>query len=410
MNICILTKSTLYHQIGGMEVHAQTLAEAAASLGHRITVITTSHPKGLEHKEQKDINYYFLKDTRSSRYTRSWWVASVNKLLQLHQEEKIDVIWAESFSGCYYARRFKAKIGIPIISVMQGTGIIGVIKTGWNAITSFQDLINFLTKYLPEAIFATSGLFFQTLRYSDAIIAISDKTKEEITREFFVPDGKTFVVYNGIDTEIFKPDRQKRELIRKRYALSSEERLLLMSGVTHKQKGMQVGIRALLTIKSDFPLCKMMVVGSGPHLEYLKNLTRELNLGDSVLFTGAVSNNDIAAYYNAADLFLNPTLRAEGLPLVILEAMACGLPVITSKIGGTRSTIEEGLSGFFIKAGDIKNLIERALLILNDSALAARMSVYARQKAISKFNIKKMAEQYLNLSVRIIIKKGSAYA
>ncbi len=405
MNICILTKSTLSHLVGGMEVHAQTLAETAVGLGHQVSVITTSHPQGIEHEAKNGVDYFFLVNTKVSRYSRAWWKASVDKLFQLNEEEKIDVIWAESFSGWCYAIKFKHKMCIPIISIMHGKGIIGVIQSGWNALVSLQDFIYFFIKYLPEAIFSTAVLFWQTLHYSDAIIAVSDETLSSIRKEFFVSTDKIFVVYNAIDTEIFKPDSNKRDFIRKRYSLSSCDKILLMSGVVHKQKGMQIGIQAFIDIKKKFPTSKMIIVGDGLHLEYLKSLVKKLNLEREVFFAGFVPNQETSLYYNAADIFLNPTLRVEGFPLVIAEAMACGLPVITSKIGGIQSAIEEGISGFFIKPKDINYLIEKALFILNNSELAKSMGESARQRALKKFNKRLMAEQYLNISKELITKK-----
>ncbi len=402
MNICILTKSTLSHQMGGMEVHAQTLSELAIELGHSVTVITTRHPEGIEFEENNGISFHYLIDTRTSRYSKYWWKESAKKILQLHNKNRFDVIWAESFSGYYYACKVKPLINIPIISIMQGGGIIGVIKSGWSSISSFKEFFNFMGKYLPESIFLSLPLFWKTLKYSDVIVAVSNETAKSIQREFFIDPKKISVIYNGVDTDVFKPDENKRMTIRNKYSLSDETKVIIMAGIVHRQKGMHIGLKAFTQIKKEVPNCKMIIVGNGPQLDSLKNLANNLNIEDDVIFCGFVSNKDTSFYYNAADLFLNPTVRVEGLPIVIVEALACGLPSVVTCIGGVKSTINDGVSGFFVEPGNVNMLVEKSIEILNNPDLMVKFSRNARQKAVNEFNRDIMINNYLKVSKGLV--------
>ena len=189
----------------------------------------------------------------------------------------------------------------------------------------------------------------KTLRNSVIEVVNDKEVTNELKKEFGIDEKKLFVVYNGIDTVVFKPDERKREFVWKKFSLDEKDKVLLMAGVIHKQKGMHIGLRAFVQIKKKISEAKMMIVGNGPQLESLKIFAKKLNIEDDVIFCGFIPNEEVSSYCNAADLFLNPTVRVEGHPIVVIEAMACSKPVVISRIGGTQSTIDDGVSGFFVK-------------------------------------------------------------
>lgn len=359
MNICILTRATLAHQMGGTQVHCQTLGKMAVQTGHSVKIITTRHPRGLEYEKKNGFSIYYLPDTKFAQLSKSWWKESAKKIVQLHKKDPFDIIWAENLSGYYYAGKVKPLLKIPIVSIIQGLGILGHIRSEWNRVSSFKEFSSFTGKYLPEALLFYIPWFWRTLKYSDAIIGISDQTVEALKKEFRVDEKKMFVVYDGIDTAIFKPDGRKREFIRKKFSLDEKDKVLLMAGVVHKQKGMHIGLLAFAQIKKEVKNTKLMIVGSGPQLDALKKLAKQLHIDKDVIFCGLIPNEQTPLYYNGCDIFVNPTLRVEGLSIVTIEAMSCGKPVVTSRIGGTQSTIDDGVSGFFVKPKDVKSLAKK---------------------------------------------------
>ncbi|MHA1664365.1 MAG: glycosyltransferase family 4 protein [Candidatus Njordarchaeales archaeon] len=402
MNICILTRATLTHQMGGTQVHCQVLSESAIERGHSVTVITTRHPYGLEYEERQGCRIYYLTNTKFAHLNKLWWRESANKLTQLHKKNQFDIIWAENLAGYYYAWKVRPILKIPIVSIIQGLGIMGIIRSEWDHISSFKELFIFLGKRLPEVFFFYIPWFWRILRYSDVIVGVSDQTVEALRREFSVDKRKIFVVYNGIDTTRFRPDKHRREYIRKKFSLTEGDKVLLMAGVVHKQKGMHIGLKGFAQMRREFSGIKMIVVGDGPHLAFLKELARKLNIENDVIFCGAVSNEEMCFYYNAADLFLNPTIRGEGFGIVTAEAMASGLPSVVSCIGGTQSTIDDGISGFFVEPKDINSLVKKSTEILSNSTLSKKMGEKAREKAIRNFSKERMIVDYLNISERLI--------
>ena len=384
--------------MGGTQVHCHTLAETAVKKGHSVIVLTTRHPKGVEVEQRQGYSIYYLPDTTPGRLNSAWWRQSLSKIIEINKKDKIDIIWAENLSGYYYALKAGLKINIPLISIIQGSGLSGHIKSEWNRVSTFKEFCIFMLKRLPEAFLCYLPWFKSVARNSNAIAAVSDQAKQGLEREFGIENKRLFVVYNGIDTEIFKPDKQKRERIRKKFSLKDNDKVILMLGIAHKQKGMHIGLRAFVKVAKEVPGAKIMVVGDGIELRSLKILARRLNIDKEVIFAGLIPNEETSFYYNAADVFLNPTLRDEGHPIVMVEAMASGLACVASAIGGTQATIDEGVSGFFVRPKDEETLAKRTIEILSDPELKARLSKNAREKAISKFSKDNMIESYLRIS------------
>ena len=260
----------------------------------------------------------------------------------------------------------------------------------------------FITKTLPEALLFYTLWFYRTLRNSEMVIGVSAKTVEDMKREFFGTYKRAMVVLNGIDTSVFKPDMESRTTIRQKYSIGENDKVIGMVGVIHRQKGMHYGLMALQKIKKKVPGAKVMVVGGGPDLNWLKGLAVELNIEDSVIFCGSIPNTELSGYYNACDVFISPTVRIEGLPIVILEAMSCGKPQVVSDVGGIGSAVEDGINGFLVQPKNKEALTNAIITVLSDDTLAAEMSRNARHKVEREFSREKMAGDYLDLSLKVI--------
>jgi glycosyltransferase involved in cell wall biosynthesis len=175
-----------------------------------------------------------------------------------------------------------------------------------------------------------------------------------------------------------------------------------MAGVFSKQKGMDIGLRVFAAAAGDFPDARMLIVGDGEEAGTLRALAGALGVAERVVFTGAVSNEEMALQLKAGDLFLNTTVRAEGLSIVTVEAMACGLPVIVSRGGGTESTAEDGVSGVFVTPGDAGEAAEALRELFGDPERARAMGEAARARACARFGMQTMLEGYFSLTERVV--------
>jgi len=240
---------------------------------------------------------------------------------------------------------------------------------------------------IPKILFHMFNHHFRTkelVSESAAVIAISKELTETIPDEFGISPDKVKAIYNGIDTGRFRP---KESPLKGRFG---GKRVILSVCVLHKQKGVQHLIEAMNDIIAKVPSVHLLVVGDGPYRRDLEAQVARFGLKDRVTFEGKVDNGRIDEYYNAADAFAIPTICVEGLPLIELEAMACGKPVVASNIGGIPTVIVDGENGLLAKPGDVRELAEKIISVLSDAALASRLGSAARKTIESGFSRQKM--------------------
>lgn len=206
-----------------------------------------------------------------------------------------------------------------------------------------------------------------------AVICNSRMVKDEIRRNFGVPDGKLHVIYSGVDTSVYHPDLKKhRAEIRARHGIPESATLFLFVGSGFERKGVPALLQAMARLPENACL---LVVGRDKHAQRFQRDARALGLSRRVIFAGA--REDVRPYYGAADALALPTLY-DPFPNVALEAMASGLPVVTSLRCGAAELIENGSNGFAGDALDIEGQagFMRALL---DPETRQRLGLAARR-------------------------------
>ena len=164
-------------------------------------------------------------------------------------------------------------------------------------------------------------------------------------------------------------------------------------GRLHEQKGHCYLIQAVSKVRKEFPKVKLLVTGEGEEENNLKKLVKSLDLTNEVIFAGLSS--DIEKILPMAELFILPSLW-EGLPNALLEAMAAGLPIIATKVGGIPRVIEDGREGILIAPEDIHGLANAIKKLLTDQKLANTLSANAQRKAVDHFSIETYTDKLLD--------------
>jgi glycosyltransferase involved in cell wall biosynthesis len=173
----------------------------------------------------------------------------------------------------------------------------------------------------------------ETLKQADKIITVSDATKEYVL-SLGAKHNKIKVLHNGVDLNRFKPLPKVKEEIRKKIGISKNAFVILTVRRIVYKNGVDTLIDAAnIAIKKKQNIV-FIIAGKGPDMVNIQNQIEHLGLEKNIKLTGFVADNDLPLYYNAADMFVLPSKSGEGLPLVALEAMACGLPVIATNVGG----------------------------------------------------------------------------
>ena len=180
----------------------------------------------------------------------------------------------------------------------------------------------------------------ETLKEADKIITVSNATKDYVLSLGAKPE-KIKVLHNGVDLVRFRPLTGKREEMRRKLGIPQNSivvltvrRLVYKNGIDTLIEGANIAVR-------KNPKITFLVVGKGPDLNNVQMRIRQLGIENNFRLTGFVKDEDLPFYYNAADFFVLPSKSGEGLPLVALEAMACGLPVIATNVGGISEILME---------------------------------------------------------------------
>ncbi|RLG58349.1 MAG: hypothetical protein DRN95_04465 [Candidatus Hydrothermarchaeota archaeon] len=204
---------------------------------------------------------------------------------------------------------------------------------------------------------------------------------------------KKYLLYDCTDVNKFKVLKVP-EYIYEKYSIPKGCFKILTVATLYTYKGHDLIIEALSSSELRDKDIVYIIVGDGENKEYLKNLTKEKELEGKVLFLGRVSECDLVYLYNTADIFALISRfsrnEGEGLPLALLEANACGKPIIAGSEDGSAEAVEDGRNGFLIKnRKDIKDLIDKISILYHNSDLKEEMGKYGRQKVIRDFSYEK---------------------
>ncbi len=180
----------------------------------------------------------------------------------------------------------------------------------------------------------------ETLKEADKIITVSNATKDYVLSLGAKP-GKIKVLHNGVDLVRFRPLNGKREEMRRKLGIPQNSIVALTVRRLVYKNGIDTLIESANIAVRKNPKITFLVVGKGPDLNNVQIKIRQLGIENNFRLTGFVKDEDLPFYYNAADFFVLPSKSGEGLPLVALEAMACGLPVIATNVGGIREILME---------------------------------------------------------------------
>ncbi len=225
------------------------------------------------------------------------------------------------------------------------------------------------------------------------VVASSKAVQQFASRQTWVPIEKMPVLYNAIDFEALAGGPSRAEA-RVRLGLGADELVVGCIGRLTEQKGYPVLLDAFALVAPRFPEARLVVVGDGPDEPRLRQQVAALNLGERVRLLGV--RRDLATIFAALDVFALAS-RWEGLPLAALEAMGCGLPVVTTAVGGSVEAIESGESGLLVPPGDAAAFAAALARLLGDPELRQRLGQEARARSRARFGLEVHLERLARL-------------
>ena len=248
--------------------------------------------------------------------------------------------------------------------------------TGWNQfkMSLYQRLSKIINKYVATSVIAVSSEMCDTVGYAG--------------------NAKIHCIHNGIDLDRVRA-RGKQRALRKDFGFLGNDTVIGVVGRMTPIKGHQTFLKsAARLVQQESDNVRFLIVGEGPLEGSLKELAISLGLGEKVIFAGR--RNDVCDVIEAIDIFVLPSYH-EGIPMVLLEAMALNRAVIASRVGGIPEVVDHQVNGLLVSAGKENELAEACRLLIHDKSLAARLGGAARLKVETCFSSKAMCRKVTSL-------------
>lgn len=246
-------------------------------------------------------------------------------------------------------------------------------------------------------------------RSANRIVCVSQAVKRSRFGGYPKLEPKIDVIYNGVDTLKFSRDERIRMSLRDELGIGDGKVLLGIVGLLVPLKGHPFLFESLRLLVEEYPDMRLLVLGKSIDERYaarLKHMTVEMGIQKNVIFGGA--RDDMKAVFSALDIFILPSQR-EGFSRVLLEAMACSLPIIATDVSGNSEAIVDGESGLLVPYGKVERLAEAIAHLVKDSRKAGRLGENARKRAEELFSIEKhvsrMQELYVSI-LKSVMRKG----
>ena len=356
-----------YTAFGGAERFVERAVAALRGQGAQLTVVTRAWPE--QGGGALICNPFYL-----GNVWRDWSFARC--VCEALQERDFDLVQSHERIPCCDV--YRAGDGVHREWLRQRRRVLGPLGRLGLALNPYHRY----TLAAEKRLFASPRL--------KAVICNSHLIAREISDCFGLPQDRLHVIYSGVDTTAFHPGlKQQRQAVRARYAIPDEAPLFLFVGSGFERKGVSALLQALAHLP---PQAHLLIVGKDRKAAAFQAQAARLGLAQRAHFTGA--QQDVKPFYGAADVFVLPTLY-DPFPNAALEAMAAGLPVITSEKSGAAEMVEEGSNGFVRDALDIDGLAA-AMGRLLDPAQAAAMGGVSR-RIVEPCNLEAMGARLVAL-------------
>lgn len=365
MKICMITAAQ-FPPREGIGSYITGLSKELIKKGHEITVLTRG---GLHKVKKREIDGIEIHDVPfiplypfHADIHRLFLSSSLDSL-----QSKPDIIHYHSALVPYIPRK------IPTITTVHSPIRFAVPRMEVVDANSLGAKI-----FLP---YFTHAIERRLILSSNIIATVSQRTREDLIRLGF-PEEKIIRVGNGVDTILFRP--------------SGEPRIrgsILYVGRLDYGKGLWDLVKAFRIVQGSRPDSKLVFIGDGAIREKLEAGVKDLIDNGKVEFLGRLPRIEIAKYYQSCNLMVMPSLY-EGLPTVILEAMASSCPVVSTDVGGCSEVIEHGVNGLIAPASNPDMLVNEMLRIMNDASLATIIGNRARETIVEHYSWPIIADRY----------------
>jgi len=376
------------YAFGGPVKVVYEISKELAKRGHEINVYTTdakdlntrldpSSGKPIDGLKDDGVKVCFFRNLTMISVKKFKLFITPEIILRMKEEAKVfDIIHLHEYRTfqnivtAHYARRYD----VPYL--LQAHGSIPRIGS-WRKLKWIYDV------FIGHAL----------LRDASKVIALS-RVEAEQYRSMGVPDEKIAIIPNGIDLSEYA-NLPPRGAFKKKFSIPEDKKVILYLGRIHKIKGIDILIEAYAYLRKEMGCKDAVLVIAGPDDGYLNEaraLADSLGVSDSVMYVGPLYGRDKLAAYVDSDLCTLPS-RYETFPMTLLEAYACGKPVVVSRVGGLEDLVKDGETGLLFEPGNVKQLAKSIFNLLNGNDAAKEMGLKGKNFVRENFTIKKVVER-----------------
>lgn len=369
----------LYPTFGGSGVVATELGKALALKGHEIHFISYNQPVRLDHFHP-NIRYHEVRPFHYPLFDyQPYELALTSKLVDVTRYEGLDLLHVHyaipHASAAYFAQQILKthNINIPFVTTLHGTDITLVGKH-----PSFEPVITF------------------SINNSDAVTVVSDSLKKDTYKHFKI-ENEIEVIHNFIGHDSYCESPKSEDLERKKEIAPNGEKVITHMSNFRRVKRVEDVVHIFKKIREKIP-SKLLLAGDGPERHKIEQLCKELGVCTDVNIVGNVQSAQ--EIHCISDLFVLPS-ETESFGLAALEALASGVPVISSNAGGLPEVNENGFSGYLSNVGDVEKMAKDALSILSDDETLKKFKRQAYEHSLL-FTIDKILPQYEAIYDRLL--------
>lgn len=337
MKVGIISRTIPPFDRGGIQTHVLELSKALADEGIEVHLFIIG-----DELKTKKIHVHPVKFIPLPRLTIGQYISFSINAVRILKRFSLDLIHGHSMYSFGYAMMKRA----PYVITLHGTQLnefcIG-IKSGFN----FNHAVTDLGSVLMELCSA---------RRADKVIVVSEENRRDVIAQYKIEDEKIRVIPNGVHTSDFQQS-------------SCDARDILFVGRLHERKGIALLLKAFVDVHREVRDARLIIVGSGEEEKRLKVLAKRLGIDKATEFKGFVSDQELKALYSTAGLFVLPSYY-EGFGIVLIEAMASGLPLVSVRTGSAIELIENGKNGFIT---DYEGMADSIIKVLENDKLRKSM-------------------------------------
>ena len=407
MKVCLLTHSYPRFPNDTTAPFVESTAETLQKHGVNVTVLTPDTPKLNRTATDHNVNlqtyrYFFPRQLQQLGYANTlvndcelkryvyllapfMFLSGIFHLYRLHRKHRFDAIhtfWLlpNGFIGAVLCKVYK----LPLVITMQGSDM-------------------FIAKQNP--FFKWMAIW--TLKHTAMVTSVTPTFLPELAA-LGVPEAKRCLIPNGVDPEVFPPPSHKQlAALRKKLSIPAGDLIVFALGRIVLKKGFDILIQALSSVREKVPNVTVIIGGDGTDLERLKTLTKALNVSESIRFPGTINRADVPAYFHLCDIFTLPAVfdpkgNVDGCPNVILEAMACGKPVVASGISGIPVVVKDNETGILVAEKNVTQLAAALVALLTDKPKREQFGEAGQQRILNELTWDKVIEQIKDVYQRSV--------